>query len=165
MIEITQLHKDDIVIVNQLAHEIWPYTFRDILSKDQISYMLDWMYSLETLQEQVQTGYIYFLAKLDGIAVGFLGLEPNFPDENQLRIHKIYVKPNLHKKGIGRALLNHTIDIAFDLDQTSLHLNVNKFNDAVGFYKHVGFNITKEENIDIGKGYLMEDFVMELKLK
>ena len=165
MIEIKQLHKDEIVIVNHLAHEIWPHTFRDILSKDQISYMLDWMYSVETLQEQVQTGYLYFLAKLDGVAVGFLGLEPNFPDENQLRIHKIYVKPSLHKKGIGRALLNHTIDIAFDLDQTSLHLNVNKYNDAVGFYKYVGFKTIKEEDIDIGKGYLMEDFVMELKLK
>ena len=100
-----------------------------------------------------------------GIAVGFLGLEPNFPDQNQLRIHKIYVKPNVHKKGIGRTLLNHTIDIAFDLDQTSLHLNVNKYNEAVGFYKHVGFKVIKEEDIDIGKGYLMEDFVMELKLK
>ena len=165
MIEIKQLNSDDIMIVNHLANEIWPSTFRDILSKEQISYMLDWMYSIETLQEQVQTGYLYYLATLDGVAVGFLGLEPNFPDQNQLRIHKIYVKPNVHKKGIGRALLNHSIDIAFDLDQTSLHLNVNKFNNAVGFYEHVGFKTIKEENIDIGKGYLMEDFVMELKLK
>jgi len=165
MIKIKQLNSDDITIVNHLAHEIWPSTFRDILSKEQISYMLDWMYSIETLQEQVQTGYLYYLVTLDGVAVGFLGLEPNFPDQNQLRIHKIYVKPNVHKKGIGRALLNHSIDIAFDLDQTSLHLNVNKFNNAVGFYEHVGFKTIKEENIDIGKGYLMEDFVMELKLK
>lgn len=165
MIEIKQLNSDDVMIVNHLAHEIWPKTFRDILSKDQISYMLDWMYSIETLQEQVQTGCLYYLATLDGMAVGFLGLEPNFPDQNQLRIHKIYVKPDLHKKGVGRALMNHSIDIAFDLDQTSLHLNVNKFNAAVDFYKHIGFKITKEENIDIGKGYLMEDFVMELPLK
>lgn len=165
MIEIKQLNSDDIMIVNHLAHEIWPSTFRDILSKEQISYMLDWMYSVETLQEQVQTGYLYYLATLDGIAVGFLGLEPNFPDQNQLRIHKVYVKPSIQKKGVGRALINHSIDIAFDLDQTSLNLNVNRFNNAVDFYKYIGFNVTREENIDIGKGYLMEDFVMELKLK
>ncbi len=165
MIEIKQLHSDDVMIVNHLAHAIWPVTFRDILSKDQISYMLDWMYSIETLQEQVQTGFLYYLATFDGVAVGFLGLEPNFPDENQLRIHKIYVKPNFQKKGVGRALLNHSIDIAFDLDQSSLHLNVNRFNDAVGFYKHLGFKTLKEENIDIGKGFLMEDFVMELNLR
>ena len=82
-----------------------------------------------------------------------------------MRIHKIYVKPNFQKKGVGRALLNHSIDIAFDLDQSSLHLNVNRFNDAVGFYKHLGFKTLKEENIDIGKGFLMEDFVMELNLR
>ena len=98
MIEIKQLNSDDIMIVNNLAHEIWPSTFRDILSKEQISYMLDWMYSIETLQEQVQTGYLYYLATLDGVAVGFLGLEPNFPDQNQLRIHKLYVKPSMQKK-------------------------------------------------------------------
>lgn len=164
MIEIKQLNSDDVMIVNHLAHEIWPLTFKDILSKDQISYMLDWMYSIDTLQEQVQTGYLYYLLTLDGIPTGFLGLEPNFPDQNQLRIHKLYVKPNAHKKGLGRSLINQAIDIAFDLDQTSLHLNVNKFNPAVDFYKHIGFKVLKEEDIDIGKGYLMEDFVMELSL-
>lgn len=165
MIEINQLNKEDVVIVHHLAHEIWPHTFKDILSKDQIDYMLDWMYNIQTLQEQVQTGYLYYLAKYEGIPVGFLALEPNFPDQNYLRIHKIYVNPKTQKKGIGRALINHSIDIAFDLDQTALHLNVNRFNDAVEFYKYIGFMITKEENIDIGKGYYMEDYVMELSLK
>ena len=165
MIEIKQLLKNEVPIVHHLAHEIWPQTFKDILSKDQIKYMLDWMYSIETLEEQVQTGILYYLATLDGMPVGFLGLEPNFPDEEFLRIHKIYVHPKQHGQGVGRALLNHTIDLAFDLDQKALHLNVNRFNDAVDFYKHVGFKITAEENIDIGKGYLMEDYVMELPLK
>lgn len=165
MIEINQLSKEDVVIVHHLAHEIWPHTFKDILSKDQIEYMLDWMYNIQTLQEQVQTGYLYYLVTFEGMPVGFLGLEPNFPDQNYLRIHKVYVNPKFQNKGIGRALINHSIDIAFDLDQSALHLNVNRFNSAVDFYKYVGFKITKEENIDIGKGYYMEDYVMELSLK
>src|SRR5690606_6887612 len=138
--------------------------FKDILSKEQIAYMLDWMYSIPTLQEQVETGYLYYLVTVDGIAVGFIGLEPNYPDAGYLRIHKFYVKPATHKKGVGRTMVNHCIDIAFDLDLHTLHLNVNRFNDAVDFYKHVGFKITKEENIDIGKDFLMEDYVMELAL-
>ena len=165
MIEINQLSKEDVTIVHHLAHEIWPQTFKDILSKEQIAYMLDWMYSIPTLQEQIETGYLYYLVKRDGMAVGFIGLEPNYPDAGFLRIHKLYVKPSTHKKGIGRAMVNHCIDIAFDLDLDTLHLNVNRFNDAVDFYKHVGFKITKEENIDIGKDFLMEDYVMELSLK
>ena len=57
------------------------------------------------------------------------------------------------------------MDVAFDLGCKSLHLNVNRFNKSVDFYKNLGFIIIGEEDIDIGKEYLMEDFVMELKLK
>ena len=165
MTEIKQLHVEDVTIVHHLAHEIWPHTFKDILSKEQIEYMLEWMYSIPVLQEQAETGFLYYLVKDDGIAVGFIGLEPNYPDAGFLRIHKLYVKPKMHKTGIGRKMINHCIDIAFDLDMNVLHLNVNRYNDAVDFYKHVGFTIIKEEDIDIGKNFLMEDFVMELRLK
>ena len=160
-----QLGKEDVFLVNHLAHQIWPYTFRDILSKDQIDYMLEWMYNVQTLEEQVQTGYLYYLVKENGIAKGFVGLEPNFPDADMLRIHKLYVLPEAHGKGLGRVLLNKAIDVAFDLDLHTLHLNVNRFNDAVKFYEHCGFKIIGEEDIDIGKGYLMEDYIMELKVK
>lgn len=165
MVETVQLGKEDVFLVNHLAHQIWPHTFRDILSKDQIDYMLDWMYNVQTLEEQVQIGHLYYVVKENGVAKGFVGLEPNFPDADMLRIHKLYVLPDAHGKGLGRALLNQAIDVAFDLDLHTLHLNVNRFNKAVEFYKHCGFEIVGEEDIDIGKGYLMEDYIMELKVK
>lgn len=164
MIETVQLTKDDVFLVNQLAHDIWPHAFREILSKDQIDYMLDWMYNVNTLQEQAQTGHLFYIVKEHGIAKGFVGLEPNYPDVGKLRIHKLYMLPECQGKGMGRVLLNKAIDVAFDLDLTSLHLNVNRFNDAVEFYKHCGFSVIGEEDIDIGKDYLMEDFIMELNL-
>lgn len=165
MIETVQLHKEDVFMVNHLAYQIWPITFREILSKDQIDYMLDWMYDVNTLQEQVQTGYLYYLLKENGVAKGFLGVEPNFPDADYLRIHKLYVLPDQHGKGLGRTLLNQAIDVAFDLDLHTIHLNVNRFNKAVQFYEHCGFKITGEEDIYIGKDYLMEDYIMELQLR
>ena len=165
MIETVQLNKDDVFLVNQLAHDIWPQAFKDILTKDQITYMLDWMYDVNTLQEQAQTGHLFFLVKEHGVAKGFVGVEPNFPDVGMLRIHKLYMLPECQGKGMGRVLLNKAIDIAFDLDLTSLHLNVNRFNEAVEFYKHCGFSVIGEEDIDIGRDFLMEDYIMELKLK
>lgn len=164
MIEIVQLTKDDVLIVNQLAHDIWPHTFKDILTKDQIDYMLDWMYNVQTLEEQIQTGHLYYLLKEHGIAKGFIGLEPNYPDIDILRIHKLYVLPGSQGSGFGRELLTKAMDVAFDLDLHTLHLNVNRFNESVDFYKHTGFKVIGEVNNDIGKGYLMEDFIMELKL-
>ena len=94
-----------------------------------------------------------------------MGLEPNSPDADMLKIHKIYLRPEKQGKGYGRNLINQAIDVAFDLDCKSLHLNVNRFNKSVEFYKAVGFEIIGEEDISIGKDYLMEDYIMELKLK
>ena len=164
MLTISQLTKDDIIIVHQLAKTIWPEAFKDILKPDQIEYMLDWMYDVNTLTEQVQTGHLFYMVTLDGVPKGFLGVEPNFPDVGTLRIHKIYVDTNVHGKGLGKALLGKAIEIGKELDVATVNLNVNRFNKAVDFYKAQGFQIVKEENIDIGIGYLMEDYVMVLEL-
>lgn len=160
MLKILQLTKDDIIIVHQLAKTIWPEAFKDILKPDQIEYMLDWMYNINTLTDQVQTGHLFYMVTLDGIPKGFLGLEPNFPDAGTLRIHKIYVDTNVHGKGLGKALLEKAIEIGNELEAATINLNVNRFNAAVDFYKSQGFKIVKEENIDIGREYLMEDYVM-----
>jgi hypothetical protein len=40
-------------------------------------------------------------------------------------------------------------------------LNVNKYNKAQYFYSKLGFAIIKEEVIDIGNDYVMDDYVME----
>jgi len=127
--------------------------------------MLDWMYDVTTLQEQVNTGFLYYIITENGRAVGFLGLEPNFPDADYLRIHKLYILQEKQSKGLGRELFNQSMNVAFDLNCHTLHLNVNRFNKASEFYKNLGFKIIKEEDIDIGKGFLMEDYVMELKVK
>jgi GNAT superfamily N-acetyltransferase len=164
MIEIVQLGKEEIFLVHKLAHDIWPKAFRNIISSDQINYMLDWMYDINTLEEQVQTGHLFYVVKEDGVAKGFIGLEPNYPDIEILRIHKFYVLPECQGKGMGRVLFNKAVDVAFDLDLSTLHLNVNRFNPSVEFYKHLGFQVVAEEDIDIGRDYFMEDYIMELNL-
>lgn len=160
MIKINQLNKDDVGIINMLAHDIWPVAFKDILEKDQIDYMLEWMYSVNTLTEQVQIGHLYFLATLDGTPVGFMGLEPNYPEIGTMRMHKLYVKPEVHGSGVGQAMLDKCIELSKELDFATVNLNVNRFNKAVTFYRYNLFEIVKEEDIKIGKGYLMEDYVM-----
>jgi ribosomal protein S18 acetylase RimI-like enzyme len=47
---------------------------------------------------------------------------------------------------------------------TSLLLNVNRNNPTKGFYEKLGFTVIKEEDIDIGNGYFMNDYVMEKKV-
>jgi GNAT superfamily N-acetyltransferase len=161
---IRALKQDELSIVHEIAHATWPDTFKDILSQEQIQYMLNWMYDLKQLENQFNQGHQFYVAELEEMPVGFIGIEPNHPEKGLTKIHKIYILPNKQGLGIGKKLIEFVKKIAIQSEMKGLLLNVNRFNKAVDFYKSIGFNILFEENIDIGDGYLMEDFVMKLDL-
>lgn len=152
--------KLDLEQVTKLAHRIWPSTFKDILSEDQLNFMLNWMYDLKQLEMQYNNGHLFFLAKENEECIGFMGLEPHFPEEGILRIHKFYLLQEYQGKSIGKWMLNQAEKWAVDNKMHALHLNVNRYNSAVEFYKKTGFEIILTEDIDIGQGYYMNDYVM-----
>lgn len=162
---IRSISSGEVELITDLAHRIWPHTFEKILSKEQIEYMLNWMYEPEILAQQIQSGHLFFAIEDEGRAIGFMGVQPKYPDANSMKIHKIYVLPEIQGKGVGRKLIERAIEESRKEGLEKLVLNVNRFNKAVDFYKYLGFKITKEEDIEIGSGYLMEDFVMELVLE
>jgi GNAT superfamily N-acetyltransferase len=162
--DIVELSSKEAHIIHDLAHLIWPETFKDILSPEQLSYMLNWMYSIETLQQQMAKGHRFFVIKENQEPLGFIGIEVNHPLQGQLKIHKLYVLPNLQGKGLGKQLIDFVAQLAKEQQIKLLTLNVNRFNKAVDFYTHIGFTIAFEENIDIGNGYLMEDYVMNYEI-
>jgi GNAT superfamily N-acetyltransferase len=160
--KIRKIDSTEVEVVHDLAHKIWPSTFAEILSSEQIAYMLNWMYNIETLKNQMVEGHEFFLAEEDEVALGFMGIQVNFPYDRSVKIHKLYVLPELQGKGIGRKFISEVLVVAKENGKDRIILNVNRFNKAVSFYQKLGFTILLEENIDIGNGYLMEDFVMTL---
>lgn len=160
MIAIKQLTQNEVLIVNQLAREIWPKVYDYMISKEQIDYMIDWMYDTNTLMEQAMTGHLFYIITVDGQPKGFMGIEPNYPDSGTLRLHKLYVHPESQGMGLGQQLLDYAEKIANELDLASINLNVNRANKAVAFYQKNGFEIIKEEDLNIGKGFVMDDYVM-----
>ena len=161
---IRQLQADEAAAITALAHQIWPEAFKEILTPAQIAYMLDWMYTPTTLAEQMNNGHLFYVLENESGHIGFMGIQPAYPHEDLLKIHKLYVLPSEQGKGYGKLLIEHAILEALTHNIASITLNVNRFNKAVHFYKSLGFYIAKEEDIDIGHGYLMEDYVMELGL-
>ncbi len=155
-----EANKSEMELLSELAHEIWPITFADILSPKQIDYMLNWMYNPDSLRQQIDKGHLFYFLKLDDTIIGFVGVEGNYPEHGLFRIHKIYLKPEFHRKGLGRLMLKKIEQYALSNGYLGLHLNVNRYNRALNFYKKAGFEIIKEEDIEIGDGFLMEDFVM-----
>lgn len=158
------LSKYEMNLVRELAYATWPDTFKEILSKEQIAYMLQWMYNEKTLTQQVESGHQFYVYFENSKPLGFMGLELHHPTLDSLKIHKLYVLPETQGSGIGKKLIAYAEKLAKADEIKKLVLNVNRFNKAVEFYKHLGFVIQYEENIDIGNGYLMEDYVMQLLL-
>ena len=162
MIEIRKADLGDIPVIQQIAYRTWPHTFGAILSPSQIAYMLDWMYTTAALQEQMEKeGHLFFLAIDGDDAVGFVGCQPNYKGQATIKIHKLYILPNQQGKGVGRELLNKVTEIAHEHQNITMSLNVNRNNNALHFYRKVGFEVVAKEDIDIGNGFLMEDFIME----
>ena len=164
MITISQATLVDIPVIQEIAHKTWPITYGAILSTEQLDYMIDLMYSDESLLQQFKTKPLFFLAYQDGLCLGFTSCEVNYQNNKVTRIHKIYILPEAQGKGFGKLLVEKVIALAKENHSEVISLNVNKFNKAVTFYKKIGFEIASEEDLDIGNGYLMEDYKMELKI-
>lgn len=165
MITIIKATSSDYKIIQEIAQQTWPDTYGDILSKEQLKFMLEAFYSEAALNENVVSkGHHFLLAKEENIVLGFASYEHNYQENNRTRIHKIYVLPQTQWKGIGNALIGYIEKLAIENYSTALSLNVNRFNKALTFYKKKGFEVIEKVDIEIGHGYLMEDYVMEKML-
>ena len=157
MIEINTASKTDVPLIQHLAYTIWTVAYKDILSKDQLAYMLEKMHSIEALTKLMDDNHQFIIPYEDGVAKGYACYKIH---SNKARIEKIYVLPDQHKKGIGKLMMDHIIE-KIKPQVNILELNVNRQNKAVDFYKRIGFEIVKEVNIPIGEGFFMNDYVMQ----
>ena len=151
--------------IRTIANEVWPATYGSILSKAQFDFMMEMMYSISSLQLQESAKKHHFILAIEeGIPLGFASYEFNYNGTQQTKIHKLYVLTSQQGKGIGKKLVEFIENEAKQKHQESVGLNVNRFNDAKAFYEKLRFTIQHEEDIDIGNGYLMEDYVMAKQL-
>jgi ribosomal protein S18 acetylase RimI-like enzyme len=152
---------DDINTIGFLAQQIWPETYREILSPEQLQYMMNLFYSPDSLMKQMTEDRHQFLIVEQGEeAIGFAAW--GSADPGVFKLHKLYVLPGGQGKGIGRAILLFIFDVLRSEGIATLRLNVNRQNKAQRFYEKLGFKITGIEDIDIGGGYFMNDFIMEV---
>jgi diamine N-acetyltransferase len=163
MITIINANESSYPIIHSLAHRTWPHAFRNILSPEQIEFMLNWMYSIPSIKEQIEVkGHHFILVKKEETYLGYASYELDYKHTGSAKLHKIYVLPESQGTGAGKALMEEVIKRSKEAKSKSLLLNVNRENSAIGFYEKKGFKIIKTEDIDIGNGYFMNDFVMEM---
>ncbi|HET6254593.1 MAG TPA: GNAT family N-acetyltransferase [Puia sp.] len=155
---------DDINTIGFLAQQIWPDTYRDILSAEQLKYMLKLIYSPKSLRRQMVNEHQQFLiVERADEPIGFASWSAT-PASGVYKLHKIYVLPGRQGKGLGKTLLQFIFETIRPEGATKLRLNVNRHNKARQFYERMGFTVIGEEDIDIGNGYFMNDFIMEISV-
>jgi GNAT superfamily N-acetyltransferase len=156
----------DLATVIALAHDIWHRHYPGIITSEQIDYMLARGYSHEALAPfATDPTRGLALAERDTRALGFVAWYP--PGEPAtMKLDKLYVLPQAHGQGIGRALIEHVAQAARRGGCRTLTLNVNRGNaGSIRAYERCGFRIARSGDFPIGNGFVMEDYVMERPLE
>ena len=165
MAEIIRANHSHLGVIHTLAPVIWAETYSHFLAAGQVEYMLDRMYSMEVLQDLYQKkNYQFIMVTEDDRYIGFALYHPKNNSSSIYRLDKIYLLKSGQRKGTGKAMINYISNDIRLQGASFLELNVNRQNPAVGFYRKLGFVITSEEDIDIGNGYFMNDYIMQLPL-
>lgn len=166
MISIQRNTDTNFTSIRAIAKEVWPIAYGAILSQAQLDYMMEMMYSISSLQKQANENANHFIVALENeIPIGFASFEFNYNQTLKTKIHKIYVLSNQQGRGTGKLLIDYIVNKSHQNNQEALLLNVNKKNKAQHFYEKLGFIVSKEVVIDIGNGYVMDDYVMEFLIK
>jgi len=150
----------DFNTISVLAKNIWTEHYTPIIGLDQVNYMLEKFQSEIAIQNQINIdSYKYYLIINENTAIGYLSIKNN---DDALFLSKIYIDKSCRGKGFGKIAINFIEEQAKDLNCQKIYLTVNKYNmNSIMAYQKIGFIKTEELVIDIGNGYVMDDFRME----
>lgn len=150
----------DFKTISVLAKSIWTEHYTPIIGLDQVNYMLEKFQSEIAIQNQINLdSYKYYLIIKENTAIGYLSIKNN---DDALFLSKIYIDKSCRGKGFGKIAINFIEEQAKDLNCQTIYLTVNKYNiNSIMAYQKIGFKKIEELVIDIGNGYVMDDFKME----
>ena len=151
----SQIHR-----IADLASAIWNEHFPPIIGQDQVDYMLSHFQSEEAITIQIQNeGYRYYFIPCDGNKVGYFSIRP---DPDALFLSKIYILRDYRGRGLARSSFKFIEDQCQLMDLPRIRLTVNRENaHTIEIYRKIGFSIVRTQVVDIGGGFVMDDYVME----
>ncbi len=147
----------DVELISKLAEKIWKQHYISIISAEQIEYMLQKMYSKESLINQINSGHEFTIVLNNNISLGYISLSSM--DSKNYFLHKFYIDIDKQNMGIGSKLFDYILSQI--PNAISIELTVNRQNfKAINFYFKKGFSIKDVADFDIGNGFFMNDFIM-----
>lgn len=159
--------EEDIPKVFALLQEVFYPTYEKILSKEQMDWMLQHVFSEQSLKWQYkQKEFRFILLYVNEILAGFAVTEDAYDKRPRVcKLHKLYLQTQFQSRGWGRKLIAEAMSQARNAGQRTFILNVNRFNKACRFYKKLGFEVQESVDIPLDDGrYFMNDYVMGITL-
>ncbi len=141
----------------ELARPIWTEHYEPIIGIEQVNYMLEKFQSAPAIRAQMAEGYQYFKLLVKGKSAGYFSIQKR---QDSLFISKFYLCAEFRGQGLAKPMLAKIKEEARNLGCIRLELTVNKFNPAYEIYLKLGFENVESLQIDIGNGYIMDDFRM-----
>ncbi len=152
----------EISAVERLARAIWTEHFSPIIGRHQVEYMLEKFQSAAAIQGYLAEGYKYYLVDFDGTSVGYIGLLAK-THKGELFLSKFYLLSDYRGKGLGRQMMENVKVLAQQNGLKKILLNTNKKNnDTIRFYEKFGFVKLRSDVIELGSGYVADDWLMEM---
>ncbi|MDO5510579.1 MAG: GNAT family N-acetyltransferase [Weeksellaceae bacterium] len=158
----------DVIKIQQLARLSWEQNYAEMLPPEQIAYMLENMYGERTLREHfANPNYHYLLLSVKDArgweTIGFIGFEHGY-ELKTTKLHRLYFLKEYTGKGLGAKLIAPMLEAVKHAGDERVILQVNKRNAAARFYERMGFAVYDAAVLDIGGGYVMDDYLMEYKM-
>ena len=157
--------KEGLEQIEKLACLTWHEHYGKLLAHGQIDYMLKRFLTVDAMARQMEhDNYTYYLIEDDNtsLPIGFMALQES---PGALFLSKIYLLKEFRGKGYGSQGFDFANKMAEEKGAEKVWLTVNKHNTgSYEIYLKRGYKVVKEEVTDIGEGYVMDDYIMELKL-
>lgn len=98
----------DCELINKMAGKVFPATYSEILSPEQLDYMMDWMYApVNILKQMEEDGHVYFIAYHEGEPCGYVSVQQQ--EEDVFHLQKIYVLPRFQGLHCGSFLFREAV--------------------------------------------------------
>ncbi len=153
----------DINLVSGLADEIWHEYFPAIITNEQIDYMLQRFQSKDAITSQIEKeGYKYFALLFDENIIGYYAVHK---EDSNMFLSKLYLRKDMRHKGFASKMFKEVKRLARREGCELIWLTVNKNNShAISVYKHLGMTLMREQQTEIGEGFVMDDYVFGIMI-
>ena len=164
-ITISTVAPADVHAIAALARIVWQEAYPAIISQAQIDHMLAQRYNAPRLLEELATPGIWWdQIRVNGALAGFSSSLLTHT-RGEMKLDKIYIDPAQQRLGLGGRLIAQVSGRALAEGCDTLILAVNKQNArAIAAYRKNGFAVREAVCVEIGNGFVMDDFIMAKSL-